>query len=125
MKTIWKYTLDPNAPRVGVGVALPRGASLLCARRQHNDIVVWAMVDPEQETELWQFWVVETGGNCDLPLYAFHLGTVLFYDDDFVLHVFAIPPTPPIIVPLPPGATEAEIEAAKEALRREFGGQSM
>jgi len=124
MKTIHKYVFDPNGPRLGIEIDLPRGASLLCACRQHKGIVVYALVDTEEETETWRFWVVGTGGNYDpLPLAgASYLGTVLFDDDSYVLHVFAMPPAPPIIVPLPPGASEAEFKAAKEALLRKFRG---
>ena len=83
-KTIHKYTLDVYK---NFWVNVKEGAEVLSVGMQHNNIVVWARVNPDNRTVARRFPVYGTGNEIApdddaLPL----IGTV--FQDDFVWHVF-------------------------------------
>lgn len=51
MKTIWKYKVDSK-------VEMPKGAEVLTVQLQGEMLVMWALVDPEQERETRSFSIV-------------------------------------------------------------------
>lgn len=81
MSKIWKYTLPPHGE-----VEMQAGANVLSVAQQGQGIVVWAVVDPMEDTEIRQFDAVPTGG--DLPEgRAVFYGTVSL-DNGLVFHIF-------------------------------------
>src|SRR5277367_2367258 len=55
---VWKYPLSINREQ---SIELPRGASPLAVEVQHDQLCLWAMVDPEAETAPRTVWVHGTG----------------------------------------------------------------
>ena len=85
MRSIWKFKLNPAEQFVH----MPRGARVLSAGVQGNDICVWAVVDPEAEKCLRAIKVYPTGSfmppadNIDSAVFV---GTVFL--GWLVFHVF-------------------------------------
>ena len=83
MSTIWKYHLHlPDDPIV---IYMPKGARVLHIGQQAGLIKMWALVDPEADTEKRTFAILGTGGagpeSTDLYLGTVQLGS-------YVWHVF-------------------------------------
>ena len=81
-RTIWKFRLLP-----GFGVKMPRGAKVLHAGGQGEELCVWALCDPEAPTEERRFDVYGTGHPCPADLGPY-VGTALLGNGSLVLHVF-------------------------------------
>lgn len=82
--TIWKYVLSPGMP-----VRMPRGATVLHAAGQGDDLCVWALVDPQAPTEERRFDVYGTGHPCPAPeALGRYVGTAHLNDGALVFHVF-------------------------------------
>lgn len=64
-RVVWKYVLAPDANDIQV----PAGARFLYATEQLNDVVAYALVEPDQPVrETRRLWVVGTGSDAgDLP----------------------------------------------------------
>jgi len=85
MKTIWKYTLEPDC----LSIAMPVGSKILYAREQRDQICIWALVDPEAKTETKQFEVYATGH--DVPdRYGEYIGSAHIMGGTFIFHVFEL-----------------------------------
>jgi len=78
---IWKFTISPNVLPI-----MPKGAKLLSVGVQMGDPVMWAMVDPDAETEHRQIAVVPTG-HMHVPDNHAFVGTFQL-PDGLVFHVF-------------------------------------
>lgn len=61
MITIWKTVLRPTDVQ---DVELPKGAQIICAREQLDDICIWYRCDPEAPKELRRFAIHGTGHRC-------------------------------------------------------------
>ena len=88
MKTIWKYTIDPQ-----YGKSLIRmrsGAEFLSAQMQGIDVSMWFMVDESQSDEVRQFLVVPTGGQIHEPVSQNAYLATVQDDMGLVWHVFEI-----------------------------------
>ena len=97
--TIWKYKLRAERNEIDV----PKGAAFLSVSSQPDgpevfpgasgeDIVVYALVDPEAETEKRVLQVVGTGGHLEFrkvecPAMMF-LGTAKLKGSIYMFHVF-------------------------------------
>ena len=67
---------------------MPAGAELISVGNQMEELVVWAVIDPEvMVSERRVIKCVLTGQVTDLAGYIF-LGTVLFDKGNFVVHCF-------------------------------------
>jgi len=65
MKKIFKYQFSTTS---SLGISMPRFAKILCVQVQNNVACIWAMVDPEQPTEMKHFEVFGTGHEIpDIP----------------------------------------------------------
>jgi hypothetical protein len=87
MKTIWKYTLDPAK----LEIKMPRGAKLLTASEQNNEICVWAEVDTYASEEWVIFEVYGTGH--EIPPLTYerdYIGTAKLEGGSLILHVYKI-----------------------------------
>jgi hypothetical protein len=82
-ETVWKYTL----PKTMNEVEMPSGATVLMIGEQHNEICLWARVDPDAAWETRRFQVVGTGHE-DLVGGEIYLGSAHINNGNFVFHVF-------------------------------------
>lgn len=85
MKTIWKFPLAAVSP---YSVRMPKGAEVLTVQRQDKMACIWAMVDPDADTENRYFEIYGTGNPIheDTALSRRYIGT--FQVSPFVWHVF-------------------------------------
>jgi len=87
MNAIYKYELNEEKVQ---WVSLPVDSTVLSVVEQHQNIVVYALVDVEKEnTQEIQFLLLGTGLNFDgvLGSHSF-LNTVKLLDGDIMVHVF-------------------------------------
>jgi hypothetical protein len=82
MKTIWKWTLQPETT-----INMPHGAKLLAVQEQRGEPQLWALVDPGAKTYPRTFRVYGTGHNLpDDP--GQYVGTFQIHNEALVFHVF-------------------------------------
>lgn len=87
MKTVWKYPIPVmDLPTI----RLPIGAQILTVAAQHDNLYLWALVDPEAQTGEVQLRVLGTGHQCTNP--GRYIGTAHMMDGLLVWHVFQISP---------------------------------
>ena len=87
MNAIYKYELNGDTLQT---VSLPINSTILSVVEQHQDIVMYAVVDTEQQGKIQvQFLLLGTGLNFDNTLdgYSF-LNTVKLLDGAIMVHVF-------------------------------------
>lgn len=84
-KIIYKYALERTDRAV---VAMPEGAEILTAQLRHNQICLWALVNPERPTEDRIVEIHGTGNpiQCDMGIERKYIGTV--QEGRFAWHVF-------------------------------------
>lgn len=84
-RTIWKFILEPGKP-----VMMP-SACVLSVHAQHDQICIWAMVNPDTPLSPRHFNVFGTGHPLpEVP--GNFLGTVLLHGGDLVMHVYEAMP---------------------------------
>lgn len=84
LKSIYKYTLNPQETTI---LSLPKGIKILSTESQNDNIVVYGIVDPnEDETQDYEFRVYGTGFEFFRELEF--LGTVKMYNGELMFHVF-------------------------------------
>lgn len=79
---IYKYQLDPSDEQV---VEMPANARILSAHEQRGMPHIWAVVDPDSETEKRKILMRGTG-HAAPPASAPFIGTV--FHGPFVWHIF-------------------------------------
>jgi hypothetical protein len=72
MKRIFKYALSPGV----IDIAMPIGAKVLTTQVQGDVPVIWALVDPTENTMIRRFLSIPTGASADLGPHARYVGTV-------------------------------------------------
>lgn len=82
MKTVWKFPLEPLAPRV----VMPEGARIVHIAAQAGEVCLWAEVNPEAPREKRTFHCVMTGGRADGR--GEYVGTAHLVDSGLVVHVY-------------------------------------
>jgi hypothetical protein len=89
VRAIWKYTLKFTEVQ---DLDLPLGAELLTVQAQHGQIVLWAIVDIDEDRKSKRTFVLATNGAPFLPGSWLHreryLGTFQLNAGSFVGHVF-------------------------------------
>ena len=82
---IYKYTLNTNYKQT---LHLPKGANITGVLSQNDDVVLYAVVDPEQETEERYITTLMTGQRIEslFDVDRF-IGTVVV-ENGIVVHVF-------------------------------------
>jgi hypothetical protein len=94
---IFKYPLTP--PRAAISpfdVEMPKGAHVLSVGVQGDDeMVAWALVDPDAEKVVRRFAVYPTGLVEVSPHPGRFIGTVMFERGRLVFHVFDVGESPP------------------------------
>jgi hypothetical protein len=78
MKMIYKYQIGT--------VQIPKGAKILTANRQGDDVVLWAEVDTTTDREHRTFRVFGTG--FEIPEGSTYINT--FFDGPFVWHLYEV-----------------------------------
>ena len=85
-KAIWKFSikdLDVDC------VSMPKGAEILDVGIQRGEIQIWAIVDPDANTEDRSFSIYGTGMIID-PEGKKYLKTIFVQNGDFIWHIFEI-----------------------------------
>ena len=84
-KTIWKAMLKPTDVQA---IEVPKGAELLCAREQFEQICVWFRCDPDQPKEPRSIAIVGTGHPAPGSEEGRYLGTASLHGGSLMFHVF-------------------------------------
>lgn len=80
---VWKYAL----PKVMNDIEMPTGAMVLAVAEQHNEICLWAKVNPAAQKVMRTFQVVGTG-HAELDGTETYLGSAQLNNGNYVFHVF-------------------------------------
>ena len=84
MQKIYKYNLDIVDSQL---VEMPYGAQILSVQQQQSELVMWAIVNTEQETVKREILIVGTGNPSNNHLWIMdYIGIVQL--DGLVWHVF-------------------------------------
>jgi hypothetical protein len=84
MKKIFKYLID------GEDITLPAGSKILSVTTQRDNIVMYAIIDPDiKDKMVYSFLVIGTGHEItkDINDYTF-FGTVSLLSGEFMCHIF-------------------------------------
>jgi hypothetical protein len=82
MRTVWKYDVHPGR----FDVEMPLGAEILEVQCQHDDPVMWVLVDGDPKTEVRTFVTAGTGHELPAMTRLQHIGT--WQQNDLVWHLF-------------------------------------
>ena len=85
MKTIYKYTLS-ELHQYQI-VLMPKGAEILCAKEQGNNIFIWAIVDTSNENEARNFRIYGTGNEVSNE-HIRYIGTAKINGGNLIFHIF-------------------------------------
>lgn len=86
MKTVYKYPLQITDEFF---LGLPKGAQILRIALQNGQPFLWALVDQDAELEAVQIRCAGTGHPIEETDIEY-LGSVIMYDDRFVVHYFKV-----------------------------------
>lgn len=86
-KAIYKYSFDLKDRQT---IVMPEGAEILSVQTQHEVPCLWAMVAPENKTEIRLFEVFATGQiiPCDMGVKRKYIGTFQVQGGHLVFHLF-------------------------------------
>jgi hypothetical protein len=88
LKCVYKYTIGEPAITGVIAIDIPGNAKILSAHNQREQLHIWALVDPNAVFRQRIFHYFGTGikfKNHDLLQF---IGTVMFDNGNFVVHVF-------------------------------------
>jgi hypothetical protein len=85
MQTIWKY---PITVTDRFTLNLPKGAQILSLQPQHDQVCLWALVDPDQPKEARLFRLFGTGHAVEEGDRLSFVGTFQVQGGSLVFHVF-------------------------------------
>lgn len=86
MKTIWKYSLLPTT---GQNLSLPFGAEILSVKEQNENIVLYALVDPNEEGKTNRMVLIFGTGHEISNIKGFQfIDTVKLQGGALMFHVF-------------------------------------
>lgn len=91
MITVWKYILNFSFGEQTI--RLPSGAKILHVGIQHDNLMLWALVDtnPHILFEQRHFFVSNTGGFIPYPPSQLeHIATLILDYGNFVIHIFEL-----------------------------------
>lgn len=86
MKTVYEYPLQISDEFI---IGLPKGAQILKVALQKGEPYLWALVDTEAELESVYIRCAGTGHPIEQQNVEY-LGSVIMYDDRFVVHYFRV-----------------------------------
>lgn len=82
---VFKYKLEITYEQI---IEIPAEAKVLTIAKQHDDICLWALVNPLRGRVKRRLWVVGTGHPAGHVEGMRYIGTVLLHDERLVFHVF-------------------------------------
>lgn len=87
MKTIYKFILKSTDEQT---LELPLGSKILSAKEQRDEIVLYALVNPDEEIKVtYSILAYGTGQNIDVKVSGYEfLDTVLLNSGSLVFHFF-------------------------------------
>lgn len=90
MPVIWKFALPIGEMDYEIFHDMPRGAKVLSAGNQRENLVIWAEVVPSHVRCKRRFMILPTGDSHDppIPVNARFVATVLFEGGGLVVHVY-------------------------------------
>ena len=80
----FSFAAEPGVHEVDVRQTL----GCLMAREQHDRVAVWFHTEPGQHTVTRKIAIVETGKPAPDPNTCRYLGSAMFFNGGYVLHVF-------------------------------------
>lgn len=85
-KTIWKFEIKTDKGNI----EMPKDAEILSIQEQNNKPCIWALVNPDNETEERYFELFGTGHDvpCGMGIERNFIGTFQLSGGVFVFHVF-------------------------------------
>jgi len=86
MNPVWKFPLLAGGHRV-VHVLMPRGAKILHIGSQAGGVCLWAQCNPDAPNVLRRLFSAETGKPVPVE-FSYHIGTLSFDGESYVLHYF-------------------------------------
>lgn len=90
--SVWKYPLG-NWETGMFSAEMPRGAEVLSLQWQHDELCMWALVNPDAMVEQRHFIIVGTGhevtGDDSISSSSF-VGTFQYLGGDLIFHVFEV-----------------------------------
>ena len=86
--TIYKYRLNYASQGDGT-VRMPKGAKILSAESQNDEIVIYALIDTNAEIIDRHIRVIPTGVTTNGLYDMYFIGTVKLYEGALMFHVFA------------------------------------
>jgi hypothetical protein len=87
VRKVFKYVLPDDDEFT---LPFPAGAKLLHLDCQDNEVVLWALVDPDAPTETRRFRLAGTGHPIETACPLTHIGTVLLMGGKLVFHLFEV-----------------------------------
>lgn len=87
IKKIFKYQLETVDTQ---DVVMPKGAEVLTIQTQNEVPCIWALVNPDEETETRVFEIFGTGHDvyCDMGVDRKYLGTYQLAGGALIFHAF-------------------------------------
>lgn len=86
MYTVYKYPLEVADEQE---LTLPAFAKILCVKDQHNDLVLYALVNTDAELlDKYKIYIRGTGHPINFPPAADYLDTVVMFGGKLVWHIF-------------------------------------
>ena len=87
MKTIWKFTIKHLDAEIVLRMS--NGAEILTVQVQHNQICIWAIVDPSAPLVQRYFYITGTGHPLRENITKYkYIGTFQLNNGALVLHLF-------------------------------------
>lgn len=90
-KTIWKYVLVPKKGTFNILIDIPKGATVLTAREQGDDICIWAEVNPDEpfkETRIFEVFGTGHEMPIDMGIDRKYIGTASILGGGLIFHVY-------------------------------------
>jgi len=84
-KTIWKFLLEVKDTQI---IEMPKKAELLTVQMQNGIACLWAMVDPNEETERRLIEIIGTGNPVEMGIERKYIATFQLHEGQLVFHVF-------------------------------------
>jgi hypothetical protein len=90
IKKVFKYEI--HQPQDEITLPMPKGAEILTVQEQKGTVCVWALVNPENETERRLFRMAGTGHpiHYDMGINYKYINTFQLFEGDLVFHLFEI-----------------------------------
>jgi len=86
-QTIWKFPIENSGVQI---IEMPTGAQIINVGIQNEILCMWAVVNPETETESRHFEIYGTGHPMRAEIRKEFIGTYYLKGGAYVFHIFEI-----------------------------------